>query len=249
MVNYWPVDGLWNTSTDATSIHDVIGVEIGPSGHAFVTSASDNKIYEIALVPGLPGTWSTVAVHTATTVSNAMGIDRVDCPDFGGWLVGDWNSTTVAFLDDAFSTTNSFAANHDANGFNTGVTAISVPGDEPMHVWTTDYSTDDIGVFDSGVMCGGAEGATIYGTVTGRISGRPIRYALIIAWHEDGAAVERTRTDVSGYYELTDLKAGKWTLRALKSGYRGGWPRFVDVSPGGNYEENFTLFRLPLEKR
>jgi hypothetical protein len=92
----------------------------------------------------------------------------------------------------------------------------------------------------------GAEVATIYGTVTGMISGSPIGNALIIARHEDGATREITRTNVSGYYELTDLKAGRWRLLAWKSGHKGGWRRFVDVSPGGNYEENFTLFRLGL---
>ena len=155
LVNYWPVDGAMNTSTDGTNIDVVIGVEIGSNGHAFVTSYGDNNVYEIALVPGNPGTWSTVAVHTATTVIDAWGIDRIDCPQFSGWLVSDFSSTNVAFLDDTFATTSSFAAAHDSNSYNTGVTAISTLDGEAMHVWTTDFGTNFIGVFDSGVICGG----------------------------------------------------------------------------------------------
>lgn len=155
LVNYWPVDGAMNTSSDGTNIDTVVGVEIGSNGHAFVTSAGDNYIYEIALIPGNPGAWSTVAVHTVTTVTNALGIDRIDCPQFSGWLVSDFSSTNVAFLDDTFATTSSFAANHDSNSYNTGVTAIQTLDGEAMHVWTTDFGTNFIGVFDSGVVCGG----------------------------------------------------------------------------------------------
>jgi len=159
LVNYWPVDGTMNTSTDVTNINSVIGVEIGSNGHAFITSADNNSIYEIALVPGNPGTWSTVAVHTATTVSTAMGIDRIDCPQFSGWLVADFSSTNVAFLDDTFATTSSFIAAHDANSYNIGATAIPALDGKAMHVWTADFNTDFIGVFDSGVVCGRGAGA------------------------------------------------------------------------------------------
>ena len=151
LVNYWPLDGSWNTATDGTSINFVGGVEIGPNGHAYVTSVDDNNIYEIALVPGLPGTWSTVAVHAAPTVTNVFGIDRIDCSNYQGWLVSDWSSTTVAFVNDSFATNHSFAAAHDSNTFNTGVTAIDAHN--PMQVWTVDYATDYIGLFESMVIC------------------------------------------------------------------------------------------------
>ncbi|MGD8435886.1 MAG: M4 family metallopeptidase, partial [Syntrophobacterales bacterium] len=160
LINYWPLDGSWNTSTDGTFIDTIIGVEIGPNGNAFVTSAFDNYIYEIALVPGLPGSWSTVAVHSATTVGVVLGIDRINCPNFNGWLVSDWNSTTVALLDESFATVASFPANHDSNTFNSGVTAIAVQDENPMNIWTVDFTTNYIGIFDSGITCGseGGEG-------------------------------------------------------------------------------------------
>ncbi len=194
LINYWPVDGAWNTSTDGTYIDSVVGVEIGPSGHAFVTSAWDNYVYEIALVPGLPGTWSTVTVHTATSVSTALGIDRIECPSFSGWLVGDWDSTTVAFLDEAFSTTASFPASHDGNSFNSGVTAIPVLSAEPMNIWTTDFGTDYIGVFNSGVVCGGAEAGVVIQHWTPASNTEPWGIACTSSniWVGDGWGVNAT---------------------------------------------------------
>ena len=147
LVNYWPLDGAWNTSINGTNINEVIDVELGPNGNVYVTSASNNAVYEIGLLPGMPGAWYTVAVHTATTVGNVLGIDRAGCPL--GWWVSDFNSTSVALLDGSFATVQSFAASHDGNSSNTGITIVD--DKDPIRLWTVDFTTGKIGIFDTGL--------------------------------------------------------------------------------------------------
>jgi len=147
LVNYWPLDGAFNTSIDGSSIDKVFGAEIGPNGHAYVTSTSDNTVHEIGFSPGTPGTWWTVAVHTATTVGNALGIDRISCPF--GWWVSDFTSTTVAWLYSSFATIRPFAATFDSNSSNAGIT--SVDNKDPIEIWTADSNNSMIGIFDSGL--------------------------------------------------------------------------------------------------
>jgi hypothetical protein len=147
LVNYWPLDGAGNTSINGTNIDSVIDVELGPNGNAYVTSANNNAVYEIGLLPGMPGAWYTVAVHTATTVGNALGIDRTGCPV--GWWISDYNSTSVALLDGSFATVQSFAASHDGNSLNTGITIVD--DKDPAKLWTIDFTTNKIGIFDTGL--------------------------------------------------------------------------------------------------
>jgi hypothetical protein len=147
LVNYWPLDGAWNTSVDGTNINVVVDVELGPNGNVYVTSAGNNAVYEIGLLPGTPGYWYTVAVHTATTVGNVVGIDGAGCP--AGWWVSDFNSTSVALLNASFATVQSFAANHDGNAFNSGITVVD--DKDPIRVWTVDFFTGMIGIFDTGL--------------------------------------------------------------------------------------------------
>jgi hypothetical protein len=83
---------------------------------------------------------------------------------------------------------------------------------------------------------------TIYGVVTKKGTGKLLEGAKVIAKHEDGITIKKTKTDASGYYEHTDLKAGMWKLKAKKRGFRKK-KAWVDVSPGGRYEQNFMLRR------
>lgn len=142
LVNYWPLDGTWNTSTDGTNIDVVIDVALGANGNYFVTSITDNTIYEIALTPGSPGTWETIDTHTPPTMSGSIGIDRLG--DY--WLISDFNSTTVVITDETFTEVSSFAADH-ANTYNTGVCFINRT--DPVHIAVTDFNTDEIAVFES----------------------------------------------------------------------------------------------------
>ena len=141
MVNYWPLDGDMNTSTDGTNINQVIDVAKGSNGHTYVTSAADNNIYEIALVNGNPGTWSTVSVSPAPVAGSAFGLDGIDA---AGFAVSDISSTTVAIVDNSSNVLNQFTYEHSGNTFNTGVTIV--PGN-PDQLWVTDFHTDKIGVF------------------------------------------------------------------------------------------------------
>jgi len=147
LVNYWPVDGAFNTSTDGTNINQVLDVEMGPNGHAYVTNALDNNIYELELLPGLPGTWRTVAVHTLTGTTNVAALERANCP-YDGWWIADFASTTIRFVDNSFQTLFSFNAAHNASTFNTGITVMS--GTDPMQVWVIDFITGFAGIFDTG---------------------------------------------------------------------------------------------------
>jgi len=53
-----------------------------------------------------------------------------------------------------------------------------------------------------------------------------------------GFAVKSTRTDDSGFYELTDLEDGKWRLKVEANGYEA-IKATVEVSGGGTYTQNF----------
>ncbi|NJD56735.1 MAG: hypothetical protein FIA94_10075 [Nitrospirae bacterium] len=147
LVNYWPVDGSFNTSTDGTNIDLVIDVKMGPNGHAYVTTAGNNNIYEIELQPGLPGTWRTVAVHTPSSTTNVISLQRANCP-YDGWWLADYLSTTVHFVDNEFRSLFSFNSTHNASTFNSGITVMS--GTDPMQVWVIDYITGFVGIFDTG---------------------------------------------------------------------------------------------------
>jgi hypothetical protein len=147
LVNYWPLDGASNTSINGTNIDQVIDVKLGPNGNAYVTNIANNAVYEIGLLPGKPGAWYMVAVHTATTVGDVWGFDWAGCPT--GWWVGDGNSTTVALLDASFATVQSFAASHDSNSFNSGITIVD--DKDPVKLWAIDWGTQKFGIFDTGL--------------------------------------------------------------------------------------------------
>jgi hypothetical protein len=62
--------------------------------------------------------------------------------------------------------------------------------------------------------------ATIRGTVLAGDTGKPLRRARITATAPELAGEPRnTSTDADGRYELTDLPAGRYTLRVTRSGY------------------------------
>jgi hypothetical protein len=65
----------------------------------------------------------------------------------------------------------------------------------------------------------------------------PIKDAKVSAKCK-GFAEKNTRTDDSGYYELTDLEDGRWKLKVKTKGLelvKGT----VEISGGGVYEQNF----------
>jgi cytoskeletal protein CcmA (bactofilin family) len=96
---------------------------------------------------------------------------------------------------------------------------------------------------------------TIHGTATGhpfqspgsihdiitamgnKKTAEPIKDAKVIAKCK-GFAKKNTRTDDSGYYELTDLEDGIWKLKVEPKGYEVV-EATVEISGGGVYEQNF----------
>jgi cytoskeletal protein CcmA (bactofilin family) len=65
----------------------------------------------------------------------------------------------------------------------------------------------------------------------------PIKDAKVSARCK-GFASKNTRTDDSGFYELTDLEDGRWRLKVEANGYEA-IKTTVEVSGGGTYTQNF----------
>lgn len=65
----------------------------------------------------------------------------------------------------------------------------------------------------------------------------PLKDAKIFAKCK-GIGKKRTKTDGSGYYELTDLEDGKWELKVKAKGHKD-IEATVEISGGGLYENNF----------
>lgn len=68
--------------------------------------------------------------------------------------------------------------------------------------------------------------------------GMPVKNAKVTAVCK-GAGKEKTRTDDSGYYELTGLQDGVWSLKIKARGYEEQ-EATVKIEGGGEYEENFS---------
>ncbi len=77
----------------------------------------------------------------------------------------------------------------------------------------------------------------IYGIVTNQETGKPIKNAKV---KSKGAGKKSTETNASGYYELINLKDGKWRLKIKAKDYKKGNAR-VAISGEGTYKQNFEL--------
>jgi cytoskeletal protein CcmA (bactofilin family) len=77
----------------------------------------------------------------------------------------------------------------------------------------------------------------IYGIVADQETGKPIKNARLIC---KGDGKFRTETNASGYYELINLKEGKWKLRVDADGYRKEKSEAV-ITGEGTYEKRFEL--------
>jgi len=80
---------------------------------------------------------------------------------------------------------------------------------------------------------------TIHGILTARENkntAEPIKGAKVSAKCKEFAE-KNTRTDDSGYYELTDLEDGRWKLKVEAKGYETV-KATVEISGGGVYEQD-----------
>jgi cytoskeletal protein CcmA (bactofilin family) len=77
----------------------------------------------------------------------------------------------------------------------------------------------------------------ICGIVTNQDTGEPIKNAKISC---KGAGKSAINTNASGYYELINLRDGKWKLQVEAKGYKRGSANVV-ISGGGTYEQNCQL--------
>ncbi len=80
---------------------------------------------------------------------------------------------------------------------------------------------------------------TIYGIVTNKETGEPISGAIIRAMCKE-VGKKKTSTNASGYYELTNIEDGEWTVKVRCKGYKST-TAIVNVSSGVTYEQNFEL--------
>jgi len=76
---------------------------------------------------------------------------------------------------------------------------------------------------------------TIYGIVTDRHTGTPLKNAQI---RGKGPSKKTTETNAAGYYELANLKDGEWKVEVKAKGYKKD-TALVRVINGGKYEQNF----------
>jgi cytoskeletal protein CcmA (bactofilin family) len=77
----------------------------------------------------------------------------------------------------------------------------------------------------------------IFGIVTDQGTGRPIKNARISC---KGEGKYQTASNASGYYELINLKEGKWKLKVEADGYRKEKSE-VTITGEGTYEKPFDL--------
>jgi hypothetical protein len=77
----------------------------------------------------------------------------------------------------------------------------------------------------------------LYGVVTDEQTGRPLRNADVKC---KGSEKNATRTNASGYYELINLKDGKWGVKVTCKGYEKQKAK-LEISGGGVHEQNFKL--------
>jgi len=78
----------------------------------------------------------------------------------------------------------------------------------------------------------------IYGIISDQITGKPIKHAEVKC---KGKNYHDTNTNASGYYELINLKDGKWKMRVKVKGYKKGKAK-VEISEGGTYKQDFELY-------
>lgn len=83
----------------------------------------------------------------------------------------------------------------------------------------------------------------IYGIVTAQDTGKPIKNARVKC---KGVGKKNTLTNASGYYELINLKEGKWKLRINALDFKKGNAK-VEVLGEGTYKQNFDL--MPKKKK
>lgn len=77
----------------------------------------------------------------------------------------------------------------------------------------------------------------VYGIVSDQISGRPVKNATLKC---KGAEKEYTQTNASGYYEVINLKQGKWRLKAEAKGYNKA-VLMVEIPEETTVEQNISL--------
>jgi cytoskeletal protein CcmA (bactofilin family) len=77
----------------------------------------------------------------------------------------------------------------------------------------------------------------IHGIISDLDTGRPLKNAEIRC---KGIENRTTHTNASGYYEIINLKDGKWKLRITAKGYKSGISK-VDIIDGGTYAQDFEL--------
>jgi len=242
-------DWYWTSfPAEAYGVYDFTGMTIPldlPAGTYYVGAlmtvngyASDDLSYD-----NTTHLWGTINVsQRSITVTSPNGGET--------WFVGDsrnitWTSENaganvkIEISRDGGSTWSTITSSTPNDG--SYAWTVTTPASTACRIRITSTSYPAVSdTSNANFTIREAATGTIYGTVRDRTTGNPINRAKVIARHEDGITIKRTKTDASGSYEYTGLKAGLWKLKAKKRGYRKKGGK-VDVEPGGTYKKNFRL--------
>ncbi len=77
----------------------------------------------------------------------------------------------------------------------------------------------------------------VYGIVSDEVTGKPLRNAEIRC---KGSEKKETKSNASGYFEVINLKDGKWKVRAKAKGYKK-LETSIEISGGGTFKQDFSL--------
>ena len=77
----------------------------------------------------------------------------------------------------------------------------------------------------------------VYGIVSDEVTGTPLRNAEIRC---KGREKKETKSNASGYFEVINLKDGKWKVRAKAKGYKK-LETSIEISGGGTFKQDFNL--------
>lgn len=189
----------------------------------------------------LSGGWRTVLVRAEDGAGNAAVAEFANVEldaDFAWALAGDDQPRTVQFTSQATGV----AMEHEWD-FGDGQTSVDT---NPTHTYATG------GTFAVTLTVHGPYGSddatqdvvvptkpSIFGTVTNRRTGQPIKKAKIKGRRKGGGR-KKVKADVDGFYELTDLVEGTWKLTVTKKRYRKGRAK-IKISDAEPHQQDFRL--------
>ena len=239
--------------TDSVTGQGISGASVSASGPVSRSGTTDsNGYYEIPNLP--PGSYSVTASHSCYYSQTKSA----SVPQSGGTVTVNFqlqpkpctikgrvtDSVTGSGIGSAYvyaSGPSSGSDYTDSNGYYT-ISNLN-PGSYSVTASKSGYYSQ---TKSTSVSCGGTstvnfplqpKPCTIKGRVTDSVTGSGISDATVSA---SGPTSRSTTTDSNGYYSLSNLNPGSYSVTASKSGYNSQ-TKFTTVSAGGTSTLNFQL--------